>query len=242
MTTQPPQQPTTPAEAATLDPKLAPPLPRFQRAPIPSAEATTAPPLPRQALRPPAPGYASRPQQSFDQNQNQPQRPNQHAQPGKGFSGRLPLPNPLKAAGQSGVTPPGLYRGPSVLCAVININKPSGCTSHDVVDRLRRVFKTKKVGHMGTLDPLATGVLPLAIGHATRLLEYYPTQKGYRVSVTFGKTTTTWDSEGDITKDAPLTAPLDEAHLTAALNALSGTYEQRIPLYSAKKVGGNARA
>src|SRR5690242_9160365 len=81
--------------------------------------------------------------------------------------------------------------------AALNVYKPTGMTSHDVVARLRRIYNLKKIGHLGTLDPLAEGVLPVCLGHATRLIEYFPDDKCYRAEVTLGRTTTTLDSEGD---------------------------------------------
>ncbi len=80
----------------------------------------------------------------------------------------------------------------------INLNKPISWTSHDCVARLRGPLKTKKVGHGGTLDPLATGVLPIAVGRATRLIQYLPERKAYRAVVRFGLTTTTDDLEGEV--------------------------------------------
>lgn len=85
-----------------------------------------------------------------------------------------------------------------VLTGFLNLNKPLGWTSHDCVAKLRGLLKTKKVGHGGTLDPKATGVLPLAIGRATRLLQYLPDDKAYRATVRFGITTTTDDLEGEV--------------------------------------------
>lgn len=120
---------------------------------------------------------------------------------------------------------------------VINIKKPLKVTSHDVVYEVRRVFGLKKVGHMGTLDPMADGVLPVALGKATRLLEYFPDTKRYQVEITFGKETTTLDQEGGITslQSCP---QLTEALVSEQLEQFKGTIEQEIPLFSAKKVNG----
>ncbi len=120
----------------------------------------------------------------------------------------------------------------------LNINKPLGLTSHDVVARVRRGLKIKKVGHAGTLDPLATGVLVLCLGSATRLSEYVMhTTKQYRAQVHLGVETTTYDAEGEIT------AQHDVSHLTRtdaerALRQFVGQIEQLPPMYSAIKQGG----
>ena len=81
----------------------------------------------------------------------------------------------------------------------LNIYKPKGLTSHDVVARLRRITKIKQIGHTGTLDPFAEGVLPICIGKATRLIEYLEDNKAYEGTIQFGSATTTYDLEGDIT-------------------------------------------
>ena len=78
----------------------------------------------------------------------------------------------------------------------INLNKALSWTSHDCVARVRRLLNTKKVGHGGTLDPLASGVLPIAVGRATRLLPYLPSRKAYRAVIRFGVATTTDDLDG----------------------------------------------
>ncbi|NJL34130.1 MAG: tRNA pseudouridine(55) synthase TruB, partial [Chloroflexaceae bacterium] len=97
-----------------------------------------------------------------------------------------------------------------------NINKAAGMTSHDVVARMRRVVgRGVKVGHAGTLDPAATGVLPVAVGQATRLIEYLTdAQKGYRALVALGTTTTTDDAEGEVLEQRAV-PPLDHATLEA---------------------------
>ncbi|MDH4378974.1 MAG: tRNA pseudouridine(55) synthase TruB [Vampirovibrionales bacterium] len=122
--------------------------------------------------------------------------------------------------------------------SVLNINKPAGLTSHDVVARVRRILNIQKVGHAGTLDPQATGVLPLFIGQATRLLEYIATDKGYRAEITFGMTTTTWDGDGDIEHRCDTLPTLTPEAIEALLPKLLGDIEQTIPLYSAKRVDG----
>ncbi|WP_373532739.1 tRNA pseudouridine(55) synthase TruB [Vampirovibrio sp.] len=123
--------------------------------------------------------------------------------------------------------------------ATINIYKPKGITSHDVVSRLRRVYGIKKIGHLGTLDPLAEGVLPLCIGQATRLIEYFPSGKRYTAEITLGRTTTTLDSEGEELSNTDCSAlDLSLASLEAVLAQFRGTIMQQVPLYSAVHVGG----
>ncbi|MGB3790070.1 MAG: tRNA pseudouridine(55) synthase TruB [Phormidesmis sp.] len=119
----------------------------------------------------------------------------------------------------------------------INLNKPAGWTSHDCVARTRKLLNTKKIGHGGTLDPLATGVLPLAVGRATRLLQYLPGGKAYRAVVRFGLTTTTDDLEGDIAEQRGATG-LEKATVEAALCQFIGEIEQIPPMYSAIQVEG----
>lgn len=119
----------------------------------------------------------------------------------------------------------------------INLNKPEGWTSHDCVARLRRLLRTKQIGHGGTLDPLATGVLPIAVGAATRLLQFLPTAKAYRATVRFGLTTTTDDLAGDIL-DTRSAASLELEQVIQALPALQGQIQQVPPCYSAIQVNG----
>ena len=122
----------------------------------------------------------------------------------------------------------------------INLNKPSGFTSHDCVAKLRRLLDTKKVGHGGTLDPSATGVLPIAVGKATRLLQFLPQPKAYRARIRLGVVTTTDDLEGEIIKTAD-TVDLDSINtdrVEDALNSFVGTIEQVPPIYSAIKKNG----
>lgn len=120
------------------------------------------------------------------------------------------------------------------------INKARGLTSHGVVLRVRRLLRVRSVGHLGTLDPIATGVLPLLVGAATRLQQFYGARrKGYQGRIRFGFATDTYDAEGH-----PLgedTAPaLTQAELVPHLRALTGKLEQIPPPYSAKKVEGVA--
>ena len=121
---------------------------------------------------------------------------------------------------------------------IINIDKPSGITSMDVVRKIRSASGVKKVGHGGTLDPLATGVIPVAIGKATRLLEYFlMSNKSYIARIHFGKTTDTFDSEGEIisTKVDP---PLDINVIEKTMNSFRGEIEQTPPPFSAIKKNG----
>ncbi|MBE9060993.1 tRNA pseudouridine(55) synthase TruB [cf. Phormidesmis sp. LEGE 11477] len=119
----------------------------------------------------------------------------------------------------------------------INLNKPVGWTSHDCVARTRGLLNTRKIGHGGTLDPLATGVLPLAVGRATRLLQYLPGGKAYRAVIRFGLTTTTDDLEGDIAEQRDA-SELEKAAVEAALPRFIGEIEQTPPMYSAIQVDG----
>ncbi|MBD2257056.1 tRNA pseudouridine(55) synthase TruB [Pseudanabaena sp. FACHB-2040] len=119
----------------------------------------------------------------------------------------------------------------------LNLNKPGGLTSHDCVARVRRLLQTKKVGHGGTLDPAAQGVLPIAVGRATRLLPYLASGKAYRAVIRFGLTTATDDLEGEILHQQP--APdLSLVQVQAALPQFLGQIEQVPPRYSAIQVGG----
>jgi tRNA pseudouridine55 synthase len=120
----------------------------------------------------------------------------------------------------------------------LNIDKPLGMTSHDVVARVRRLLNTKKVGHAGTLDPLATGVLIVCVGSATRLSEYVMhTTKRYAARVRLGETTTTYDAEGEITQERDA-SHITQAMVEAVLPQFTGDIEQLPPIYSAIKKGG----
>ena len=123
------------------------------------------------------------------------------------------------------------------LDGVLVVAKPVGPTSHDVVGLVRRLAATKRVGHGGTLDPFAAGVLPVFLGKATRLVEYHlGDRKRYRATVCFGASSTTDDLEGALTPAAGL-APTRMA-VEAALAGFRGPIEQRPPAYSAIKVAG----
>ena len=122
------------------------------------------------------------------------------------------------------------------LFGFLNIYKPKGMTSFDVVAKLRRVTKIKQIGHTGTLDPFAVGVLPICIGKATRLIEYLDDDKEYLATVQFGKDTDTYDLDGTVTKiyDKKIT----QADLISILDDFRGEIEQLPPIYSAIKVNG----
>ncbi len=124
------------------------------------------------------------------------------------------------------------------LDGVIVADKPAGWTSHDVVNRLRRIAATRKVGHLGTLDPLATGVLPLVVGRATRLAQFFTgNEKIYEAVIRFGWATDTYDSEGEPV--GPKTEPhVSRDRLDLVLDRFRGTFSQVPPPVSAKKVGG----
>lgn len=118
------------------------------------------------------------------------------------------------------------------------INKGEGLTSHDVVARVRRLARQKRVGHAGTLDPAATGVLPVLLGQATRVAEYLSESgKTYRAVVRFGVETNTYDREGEVTRVASV-ADLTLAQIAAALPDFLGEQEQLPPIYSAIKRNG----
>jgi tRNA pseudouridine55 synthase len=117
------------------------------------------------------------------------------------------------------------------------VDKPGGMTSHDVVDRVRRALGTRKVGHAGTLDPLATGLLVVGVGRATRLLRYLSgLDKTYEGTGRLGEETDTLDADGIVVRTNPVTAGRDDVE--RAMSALTGDLEQRPPAYSAVKVGG----
>lgn len=119
---------------------------------------------------------------------------------------------------------------------ILNINKPRGLTSFDVVAKLRRVTGIKQIGHTGTLDPFATGVLPICIGKATKLIEYLPDDKAYLATVQFGKNTDTYDLEGEVTQI--FNKKVTQNEIMAELDNFMGEISQYPPIYSAIKVNG----
>lgn len=118
----------------------------------------------------------------------------------------------------------------------LNVYKPAGKTSHDVVAILRRVTKIKQIGHTGTLDPFAEGILPICIGKATRLIEYLKDDKAYIGTVQLGKSTTTYDTEGEVVNESDKIVSQEE--IEQSLNKFRGDIEQLPPIYSAIKVNG----
>lgn len=121
---------------------------------------------------------------------------------------------------------------------IVNVLKPAGLTSHDVVARLRKIYHTKKVGHTGTLDPDAVGVLPVCIGQATRLVEYLTEKdKIYRTVLKFGRETNTQDGAGQITAATALPT-LSKAEFCAVTEQFVGEIQQVPPMYSAIKKDG----
>jgi tRNA pseudouridine55 synthase len=120
---------------------------------------------------------------------------------------------------------------------LILIDKPAGCTSHDVVNRWRKLAGTKRAGHLGTLDPMATGLLVLVTGVATRLAQFYgKSEKTYLAEITFGAVSNTYDAEGDIS--APAHPIPSAAVIIAALDEFRGRFLQTPPPVSAKKIAG----
>jgi tRNA pseudouridine55 synthase len=124
------------------------------------------------------------------------------------------------------------------MVGIIVVNKPEGWTSHDAVDKMRRLAGTRRVGHLGTLDPLATGVLPLVIEGATRLAQFYTrNDKIYDAVIRFGNATDTYDRQG--TPTSPVTEPIiTREQLEPLLERFRGAIRQTPPPISAKKVGG----
>jgi tRNA pseudouridine55 synthase len=124
------------------------------------------------------------------------------------------------------------------ISGVLVIDKPTGVTSHDVVAAVRRILRTKQVGHFGTLDPFATGVLPLSVGKATRFAQFYlKSRKAYDGTIQFGFSTDTYDGTGQPTSQ-PVTPLVDRAEVEKAFREFTGCLMQTPPPFSAKRVGG----
>jgi tRNA pseudouridine55 synthase len=122
--------------------------------------------------------------------------------------------------------------------AVLIVDKPSGLTSHDVVNRVRRILGERSVGHLGTLDPMATGVLALVAGSFTRLAQFYAaSEKCYEGVIRFGYATDTYDAEGEVTS-SPQTVDLSAEKIAELAARFSGVVEQLPPPFSAKKIHG----
>lgn len=133
-----------------------------------------------------------------------------------------------------------MKRGESGLSLVVGVDKPSGMTSHDVVNRCRRIFGEKRVGHTGTLDPLASGVLPICVGPATRLGAYLTGHdKAYRATIAFGVGTDTDDCEGAVIRTGAVPVEIgDRMFAEQTVARLVGPQKQMPPAYSAIKVNG----
>lgn len=140
----------------------------------------------------------------------------------------MPAPSRRNAAGASGIS------------GVLVVDKPAGPTSHDIVAIVRRRFAGAKVGHTGTLDPFATGVLPVVVGRATRLARYLSgADKEYDALIRLGLVTDTYDSTGNVVFEAPEGRPLPSiGEVAAALDLYRGTWMQTPPAFSAKLAGG----
>ncbi|WP_434686336.1 tRNA pseudouridine(55) synthase TruB [Pseudanabaena minima] len=119
----------------------------------------------------------------------------------------------------------------------ISIDKPPSITAHDCVSRLRKLLKQKKIGHGGTLDPMATGVLPIAVGNATRLLRFLPEGKAYDAKIRFGLVTNTDDITGEVISDRPC-PKLTLSEIQKLLPLFQGKITQRPPAFSAIQVNG----
>ena len=126
-----------------------------------------------------------------------------------------------------------------MLSGIINLKKEAGMTSHDAVFKLRKILKEKKIGHGGTLDPDVTGVLPIAVGKATRLIEYMQEEgKIYEGEITLGISTTTEDASGEVVEVTPVSPDLSQEMVDQAMAAFVGQIVQIPPMYSAVKVDG----
>lgn len=125
-----------------------------------------------------------------------------------------------------------------MISGIINLKKEAGMTSHDAVFKLRKILKEKKIGHGGTLDPDVIGVLPIAVGKATRVIEYM-TEAGkvYEGEITIGYSTTTEDSSGELVSETPING-LSESEVDMAMATFLGEITQVPPMYSAVKVNG----
>ena len=122
---------------------------------------------------------------------------------------------------------------------VVLLDKPLGLSSNDALQKVKRLYRAEKAGHTGTLDPLASGLLPLAFGDATKFAQsLLDARKGYRATVRFGASTTTGDAEGSVVREAPV--GFGAAELEAALRRFTGRVRQVPPRYAALKFEGRA--
>ncbi|HUF76850.1 MAG TPA: tRNA pseudouridine(55) synthase TruB, partial [Longimicrobiales bacterium] len=127
----------------------------------------------------------------------------------------------------------------SSLNGVLPVDKPAGPTSHDIVDRARRALRTRRIGHTGTLDPFASGLLLLCVGPATRLAEYLTAlPKSYEATLRLGVATTTDDAEGEPVRTSDAWKAVDESAVRTAFERQTGDILQVPPAYSAKRVAG----
>ncbi len=124
----------------------------------------------------------------------------------------------------------------SNLFGILNINKPKGITSFDVIARLRKILNIKQIGHSGTLDPIAQGVLAICVGDATRIIEFLPSDKSYRAFAKLGFTTNTYDLEGKITSRKEVNVTKEQ--IESALSDFADEIEQLPPIFSAIKIKG----
>ena len=121
---------------------------------------------------------------------------------------------------------------------ILLVDKPQGITSHDVVDKIRRLYGTRRVGHAGTLDPMATGLLIILVGKATKASQYLMSQeKEYIGQATLGATTDSQDADGEVTETKPV-PEISEQQIKDVLKSMLGDQYQTPPMHSAKKVGG----
>jgi len=129
--------------------------------------------------------------------------------------------------------------GESGLMGVLPLWKPKGMTSHDCVSRVRRLLNVKKAGHTGTLDPGVTGVLPIAVGEATKIIQFLQDDwKEYEAQIALGMSTTTQDAEGEIVAQKPVAEPIPRERILAVLKKFEGDILQTPPMFSAIKVDG----
>ena len=121
---------------------------------------------------------------------------------------------------------------------ILLVDKPQGITSHDVVDRVRRIYRMKKVGHAGTLDPMATGLMIILVGKATKVSQYLMSMdKEYTGTLKLGQVTDSQDADGEVIEEAPV-PELTEAQVRESMKSFLGDQYQTPPMYSAKKVNG----
>ncbi len=120
----------------------------------------------------------------------------------------------------------------------INLNKSANLTSHDVINKLRKITGIKQIGHGGTLDKLATGVLPIAIGKATRFIQFLPTNKTYIATILLGLTTDTYDLDGKVINDCTDRVDFNYQEIYDCVMGFIGEQKQKPPLYSACKLNG----